>query len=366
MTETATQRLGRLLDMVPWLLRHRGVAVTEAAREFGISEQQVVDDLQLLFVCGTPGYGHAELIDAQWESGHIYLDNAEDIAAPMRLSQDEAVTLIAGLQALGSSLLNPEITERTLTKLRTARAATSATGAEGVGASGDPAARIALDLDDGSQHPAMAAVKDALASRRRIHLRYYVPTRDETTERDVDLMRVVNLDGQWYAEGWCHRAGDVRLFRLDRIESATVLEVDGSPPPQAQPRDLGDAFIPGPSDLTVVIDVSAEAAWIADYYPNEGVTRGAGGGPDGVDDQERAEGSVRVTLKVADPALVRRLMLRLGGEARVVEPPELARAVAAEARAALSAYPPGPAQPPTSAPPSEPGSTTALGGGEDG
>ncbi|MEO6999139.1 MAG: WYL domain-containing protein [Terracoccus sp.] len=342
MSETATQRLGRLLDMVPWLLRHRGVAVTDAAREFGVSEQQVVDDLQLLFVCGTPGYGHAELIDAQWESGYIYLDNADDIAAPMRLSQDEAVTLIAGLQALGSSLLNPEITERTLTKLRTARAA----GSAGAGTAGDPAARIALDLNDGSQHPAMSAVKDALASHRRIHLRYYVPTRDETTERDVDLMRVVNLDGQWYAEGWCHRAHDVRLFRLDRIESATVLDVDGSPPPNARPRELGDVFIPGPSDLTVIIDVSAEAAWIADYYPNEGVTRGAGADPgaerEAHDDPAAGDtdGSIRLTLKVADPALVRRLMLRLGGEARVVDPPELVHAVADEARAALAAYAP--------------------------
>ena len=346
MSETATQRLGRLLDMVPWMLRHRGVAVTEAAREFGVSEQQVVDDLQLLFVCGTPGYGHAELIDAQWESGYIYLDNADDIAAPMRLSQDESVTLIAGLQALGSSLLNPEITERTLTKLRAARAA----GSAGAAAAGDPASRIALDLDDGSQHPAMSAVKDALTSHRRIHLRYYVPTRDETTERDVDLMRVVNLDGQWYAEGWCHRAHDVRLFRLDRIESATVLDLDGSPPPDARPRDLGDVFIPGPSDLTVVIDVSAEAAWIADYYPNEGVTRATGGDPGGDPSGKRgapgdqsasgADGSIQVTLKVADPALVRRLMLRLGGEARVVDPPELVDAVAVEARAALAAYAP--------------------------
>lgn len=333
MNETATQRLGRLLDMVPWLLRHRGVAVAEAAAEFGVSEQQIVDDLELLFVCGTPGYGHGELIDAQWDSGHIYLDNADDIAAPMRLSQDEAVTLIAGLQALGSSLVNPEITERTLAKIRRARAATAgghpASGGPGTDAATDPAVRIALDLDDGSQHPAMAALKQALAGRRRVHITYYVPTRDETTERDVDLMRIVNLDGQWYAEGWCHRAVDVRFFRLDRIESASVLDLDGTPPPQARPRDLGDVFVPGPSDLTVVIEAGLEAAWIADYYPNEGVTR--------ADD-----GSVRITLKVADPALVRRLLLRLGGQARVVEPPELAAAVAAEARAALAAYDPAP------------------------
>ncbi len=313
--ETATQRLGRLLDMVPWLVQHRGVPIAEAAREFDVTPEQVVEDLQLLFVCGTPGYGHAELIDAEWNSGHIYLDNADDIAAPMRLTRDEAVTLTAGLQALGSTLVGSDVAERTLAKLRAAAATTIE----------DPSGRIALDFDDGSQHPAMATLKEAFARGRRVHLRYYVATRDESTERDVDIMRIVNLDAQWYVEGYCHRAHDVRLFRLDRIEASAVLDVDGTPPPEARPRDLDDVFVPGENDLTVVIEASRWAAWIADYYPNEGVER--------ADD-----GSLRVTLKVADPALVRRLMLRLGGEARVVEPPELAAAVVDEARSALLVY----------------------------
>lgn len=313
--ETATQRLGRLLDMVPWLLQHRGVPIADAAREFGVSEDQVVEDLELLFVCGTPGYGHAELIDAQWDSGHIYLDNADDIAAPMRLSRDEAVTLTAGLQALGSTLVGSDVAERTLRKIRDAAGSAVA----------EPTGRIALDLDDGSQHPAMAPLKDAFSRGRRVHLRYYVATRDESTERDVDIMRILNLDSQWYVEGYCHRAQDVRLFRLDSIEHAAVLDVDGTPPADATPRDLDDVFVPGENDLTVVLDASRWAAWIADYYPNEGVER-------------RPDGSLRVTLKVADPALVRRLVLRLGGEVRVVEPRELADAVADEARAALNAY----------------------------
>ncbi|MCU1539037.1 MAG: hypothetical protein JWP82_3388 [Humibacillus sp.] len=313
--ETATQRLGRLLDMVPWLLQHRGVQLEEAAAEFGVSTDQLVEDLELLFVCGTPGYGHAELIDASWETGHVYLDNADDIAAPMRLTRDEAVTLTAGLQALGSTLVGSDVAERTLAKLRAAVASSAE----------EPGGRIALDLDDGSQHEAMAVLKDAVARHRRVHLRYYVETRDESTERDVDLMRILNLDGQWYVEGWCHRARGVRLFRLDRIDEARVLEVDGTPPPEARPRDLDDVFVPGANDLTVVLEVSRWAAWVADYYPNEGVERG----PDG---------SLRVTLKVADPALVQRLVLRLGGEVRVLEPAELAESVAHEARAALDAY----------------------------
>jgi proteasome accessory factor C len=233
----------------------------------------------------------------------------------MRLTRDEAVTLTAGLQALGSTLVGSDVTERTLEKIR---------GAAGTAVAG-PTGRIDLDLDDGSQHPAMATLKDAFARGRRVHLRYYVATRDEATERDVDIMRILNLDSQWYVEGYCHRAVDVRLFRLDRIEDVTVLDVDGTPPPGATPRDLDDVFVPGENDLTVVLEASRWAAWIADYYPNEGVER-------------RADGSLRLTLKVADPALVRRLVLRLGGEARVVEPQELADAVADEARSALAAY----------------------------
>src|SRR5689334_10221338 len=309
--ETATQRLGRLLDMVPWLLQHRGVAIADVAREFGVDEGQIVEDLELLFVCGTPGYGHAELIDAQWDSGYVYLDNAD----PMRLSRDEAVTLTAGLQALGSTIVGSDVVERTLEKIRAAAATTV----------GEPTGRIALDLDDGSQHPAMPTLKDAFARGRRVHLRYYVATRDESTERDVDIMRILNLDSQWYVEGYCHRARGVRLFRLDSIEDVTVLDADGTPPPEARPRDLDDVFVPGENDLTVVLEASRWAAWIADYYPNEGVVRGD-------------DGSLRVTLKVADPALVRRLVLRLGGEARVVEPSELVDAVAREARDALAAY----------------------------
>jgi proteasome accessory factor C len=311
--ETATQRLQRLLSMVPWLLQHPGVSVAEAAAEFDVTEQQIDEDLALLFVCGTPGGTHAELIDAQWEDGHIYLSNADDLARPMRLTRDEAVTLTAGLHTLVASLVNPDVVERTLAKLRSASLEVDTP-------------TLDLEIDDGRQHPAMEPIRQALTGRRRLHLTYWVPSRDEATERDVDPMRVLNLDGHWYLEGWCHRALGVRLFRLDRIESATVLDVDGTPPEGARPRDLDeDVFVPGADDLTVVMVAEPEAAWIGDYYPTESV-------------EHRDDGSVLVTMKVADPALVRRLMLQLGGSAHVVEPADLAERIADEARSALRGY----------------------------
>ena len=100
MTVAATQRLSRLLAMVPWLVNRQGVELAEAARHFGITEQQLVKDLELLFVCGTPGHMPDDLIEAEWDSGQVYLDNAEEIARPLRLAPDEAVALIAGLRTL--------------------------------------------------------------------------------------------------------------------------------------------------------------------------------------------------------------------------------------------------------------------------
>ncbi len=96
----ATARLSRLLTMVPWLLNRPGVELGEAARHFKITEPQLVRDLELLFVCGTPGHMPDDLIAAEWDSGRIYLSNADAIARPLRLDPDEAIALIAGLRTL--------------------------------------------------------------------------------------------------------------------------------------------------------------------------------------------------------------------------------------------------------------------------
>jgi proteasome accessory factor C len=137
---------------------------------------------------------------------------------------------------------------------------------------------------------------------------------------------VINFDAQWYLEGWCHRAEDVRLFRFDRIESLTILDQDGTPPAEAQPRDLDSGvFTPRPDDQLVRLALGPGAAWVSDYYPTESIESTQGGG-------------AVVTLRTADTAWLRRLMWRLGSQARVLEPAELAREVQQGARQALEAY----------------------------
>jgi proteasome accessory factor C len=315
--ESATTRLSRLLDMVPWLLAHQGVPLEEAAAEFGVTIDQLVADLELLFVCGTPGGMPDDLIEADWEDGRVYVGNADYIARPLRLSVDEALALMVGLRALATTpgLVEHDAVGRALSKLE-----------EATGAVGAPSSRVQVSIDDGARASVLGRAREALRDHRRLHLAYLVPTRDEVTERDVDPMRVVFLDGHWYLEGWCHRAEDVRLFRLDRIQSLDLLQADGTPPPQAQPRDVSESlFRPGEDDIEVVVETDRAGSWIVDYYP-----------VDRVDDL--GDGRRRVTLHVSDPALVRRLAWRMGGHVRVVSPVDLATSVASGAQEALSAY----------------------------
>jgi proteasome accessory factor C len=315
--ESATTRLSRLLTMVPWLLNRQGVEIEEAAREFDVTPAQIETDLALLFLCGTPGGYHGDLIEAEWESGRVYLGNADTINRPLRLGVDEALALIVGLRALAAvpGIGERDAVVRALAKLE------AATGSASAGSS-----RIQVLIDEGTGNQSLALAQEALAARRRVHLRYLVPGRDETTERDVDPMRVISFDAHWYLEGWCHRAEDVRLFRLDRIEDLAILDSDGTPPATAQPRDLDSGvFTPHAEDQIVRLALGPRAVWVSDYYPIESIER-------------TQDGGAVIALRTADTAWLRRLMWRLGSAAEVLEPAELALQVQQGARAALEGY----------------------------
>ncbi|WP_380156381.1 helix-turn-helix transcriptional regulator [Kineococcus sp. R86509] len=319
----STERLSRLLAMVPYLLTHQGIPLEEASEHFGISDDDLVHDLELLFVCGTPGHMPDDLIDARWDSGRIYLSNADPIARPARLGVDEAVALLVGLRTLAQV---PGLHDREALEGATAKLS------EATGEAGRAAGSVTVDVSSGEESAGvLETCRAALRDHRRLHLSYLVPSRDERTERDVDPMRLVSVEGRWYLEAWCHRAEGVRLFRVDRIESAEVLDVDGTPPTQAVSRDVGsDLFKPSPDDLVVTIDLAQQAAWVVDYYPVDSVEDAPEDGWE--------EAALRVRLRTADTHWVHRLLLRLGAGARVVDPPELAVDVRNGALAALERY----------------------------
>ena len=320
---TSSDRLQRLLALVPYVVSRKVVGLAETAAAFGVSERELVDDLNMLWCVELRAPDPYCPIDLSYEGGEIVVSQAEQMDRPLRLGVDEASALLVALrmlaevgqvapapgQAEGSAL------SRTIAKLEAA-----------AGEAAAPSTQVAVQVDRHAERSVAAQLREALAAGRRVHLSYYVPGRDEATERDVDPMRLLVVEGRTYLEGWCRRAEGVRVFRLDRVLAVKLLTVAAEVPREAEPVDVDSGlFRPSSSDLRVVIELSPYGRWVAEYYPCEEVT-------------ELGEGRLRVILRTPDSEWVRRLALRLGEDGRVVEPAELAADVRREAAAALAQY----------------------------
>jgi predicted DNA-binding transcriptional regulator YafY len=313
----ATDRLQRLLALVPYVVSRKVVGLADTAAAFGVSERELVDDLNMLWCVEIRSPDPYCPIDLSYEGGEIVVSEAESIDRPLRLGVDEASALLVALRMLAevSAPEDRSALSRTIAKLETAAGEAAAVSAQ-----------VAVQVDDRGIGGAAARVRDALDRGRRLHLSYYVPGRDEATERDVDPMRLLVVEGRTYLEGWCLRAEAVRLFRLDRVLDLAVLDETASVPPQARPRDVDQGlFRPSPGDAAVELELSAAGRWVAEYYPCEHV-------------EELGDGRLRVGLRTPDTRWVRRLALRLGEDGQVISPPELAAQVRDDAAAALAQY----------------------------
>ena len=311
---TSSARLERLLALVPYLLAHPGTPLPELARTFGVPVRQLRQDLNLIFVCGLPGHTPGDLIEVWFgPNDTVSVTNADTIARPLRLTTDEALALVVALRTLADvpAAEGDDAVRRALAKIETA-----------AGEAAEQAARVAVAVE--AEPAIVAAARGALRRSHRVRLSYYVPGRNETTERDVDPMRLLVTAGRTYLQGWCHRATDIRSFRTDRIVALTELEQRADPPPDAGP--LPDTlFTPSETDRLVSLRLEPRARWVADYYPCEWVT-------------EAGDGRLTVTLRSRESTWLVRLILRLGSQATVLGPDELIADVRREAAAALAAY----------------------------
>ncbi|WP_296606084.1 YafY family protein [Nocardioides sp.] len=321
----AKDQVARLLTLVPFLHSHGEVRLDEAAGALGIAPEQVLGDLKVLLMCGLPGGYPDDLIDVDLDAlegpeadGVIRVSNADYLSRPLRLTPTEATAIIVALRALRSTASEEtrEIVDRALAKLEAAAAEGSA----------------AQQIDPGEDHPDRldlarleGDLRDAVARRRQVRLSYFVPSRDEQSERVVDPRGLVSAHGFTYLDAWCHSAEAPRLFRLDRIDEATVLDTPVTTEPEP-PRDLSDGLFRRADDTTpVTLRVDREARWIVEYYPVEDV-------------RTRRGGALDVDLLVADERWLQRLLLRLAPHAHVLSPPELDQAFTRRARDTLSLY----------------------------
>jgi proteasome accessory factor C len=296
----ASERLRRLLVVVPYLVQHPGTTVREATELFGVSEPELLDDLDLLFVSGLPPYGPGDLIDVDVQDGRIWIGMADYFARPLRPPRAEALALyLLGTELAGTpGLEEAPALASALDKLE------AALGPDALGGLPSRVAATTADPEVGG----LDVLRQACAGHERLRISYYAASTAETTEREIDPEEVFLALGNWYVAAWDHRSDAERLFRADRIRS---VERTGD---RFEPRGLAGAGRPlytrGEEDVDVRIRLSPDARWVAEYYETTSVTEQDDGG----------------------------LVLRLGADASVVEPRELKDRVAELARRTRKRY----------------------------
>jgi proteasome accessory factor C len=324
-------RLERILLLVPFCVAHPGVSIAELAKRFGAPEKEIMEDLNLLFVCGLPDYTPADLIEVSLAEDQVYIRMADYFARPLRLTRTEAIPLYLKAQALVNLLQGTEDGRSGLKELASLRTALEKLGKALLPQEGGVAEltkRIKVQLESG-EAKWLELLREAVTERKRIDLEYYTYTRDNMTRRKVDPHLVFASLGHWYFSGFCHLVQDKRMFRLDRIKSIDLTTETFEPPADADaelPPPL--VYAPGPDAVLVRIRVATGISdWLTDYFHMEST-------------KDLRGGRQELTFRVPADRELERLLLRFGSDVEVVEPPELAVRMRTAAEGILALYEP--------------------------
>jgi len=312
---TTAERLGRMLVIVPYLIQHPGTSLASASEIFDVPREQLRRDLDLLFMSGLPPYGPGDLIDVDVdEDGGVWISMADHFARPLRLTRPEALAVYLRATEL---LATPGIPDApalasALAKLRDALGPDTLGDAAGI-----------EGAVSGSAPPHLVPLRAAASAHHRIRIEYTAASTGERSVREIEPEAVFASAGHWYVVAWDVVADGERLFRADRVSAVEDTAE------RFVPRGLEGAgrqlYMPGDQDLSVRLLLRPAARWVAEYYVTDDVVA-------------RADGTVEATLPARQTGWIAKLMLRLGPDAEVLDPPELRAEISQIAAAALDRY----------------------------
>jgi predicted DNA-binding transcriptional regulator YafY len=295
-----SERLAQMLVIVPYLVRHPGTHIEEAASLFGLDQSDLRKDLDLLFMSGLPPYGPGDLIDVEVDEDQIWIRMADQFSRPVRLTRNEALALyLRGTELLAT----PGLAEAgdLASALEKLRAALGEDSLEGV----DPAIAAA---DTREKAPFLDDLRLAAAEHRRCRITYVAASTGEVSDREIEPEEVFASLGNWYVAAWDVSADAERMFRVDRVRS--LADAGRTFEPRGLAGAGRDLYTPTEEDVPVRLSLKPGSRWIAEYYA---VT----------DASEKADGTLDVTLPARRLGWVAGLLMRVGPQASVVAPEEL-------------------------------------------
>lgn len=294
------RRLRRILLLLPYAIKHPGVSVDELSAKFDVKKKDLLDDLNLVFMCGLPGYGPGDLIDVSLEDDRVYVRMADYFGQPFRLTPAEALALYAGSSALAKlpEMKEADALNRALEKLARAIGMDVETG---------PGIEVRIET---APHEHLQTVQKALEEKKKLHMEYFSAGRGVMTERTIDPWSLIAVQGRWYLQAMDGLSGEERLFRVDRIKAAEVLDEDADIPENADVGRYMTAFIGDPEKPSITMEISPEVArWFEDAHH----VRAA---------RDLSDGWRSIEMEASGTHWTAALLVQIGTGVRNVSPPE--------------------------------------------
>lgn len=310
-------RLRRMLALVPYVLKHQGATFRELCEVFGVTREQLIRDLELIFMCGQPDYTPADLIEVSMDGDRVYIGMADYFARPVRFTPSELAGLYLACGAL-ARLAGPSASSALHSAMRRIQ---RAMGMEGL--SPEEVERSLEVASPDAGEDVIPALMEACEERRVVDMEYYSYGRDELTRRRVHPYSMEFVMGHWYLHAWDGLSGEMRVFRVDRIKE---LRVTGERFKAEKGTGRKESFaLPGKGDITVRLRFSP---YLAPWAREQALFS-----------EFQEEGDFLVcTLRTDSLSWLERELLRWGTEAEVLHPPELRERVRERVKGILSRY----------------------------
>jgi len=209
MVDIAANRALRTMDLIPFILENPGISIENLANQFSVTEKQIEDDLQLVFMCGLPGYTPYELIDLVFEDGVVSIIDPQVLDKPRRFSKSELVVIVLGLQILGE--LNNSNSVR----------------ANQIKALSDKIMKLgnsnSVLINSGQNNsPYVDIVLNAISLRKSLIIEYHSMIKDEITNRIILPRYLYFLNGNLYLNALDLDAKADRVFKLNLIKKCEI------------------------------------------------------------------------------------------------------------------------------------------------
>ena len=301
-------RTARLLDLIPFILSHQGIAIADLANEFGVTEKEILADLNLIFMCGLPQYTALELIDLSFEHGFVTVREPQNLDKPRKLSGEELSILIMGLDVVRTQITDP-VKEQIAKDLqvRLKQLVESAT------------ANAILYADD--RHlPYIEIINKALQNRIALNISYLNTSKDEITTRRILPLEVFQQGDEFLLLTWCYLSKANRTFAIARILSCDLIS-DTLPDSIA---DINLTLLPENSIVKIRFKYDRAALSFIENIQDRIVA---------ID-----QVAMIASVEVWDSEWILRNVLANAGHIKILAPVQFAHEVASRAKIALSNY----------------------------